>query len=157
MPNQTVIDYYDDEELNMIREIINSVIGTDYAEYRKKFAWHSTDGRTIPYTDMFNQHIMNIYTYFTKKINDKLMQPGRFRQIKTDEIVTFGNFKIMRTMEHALILIEGYYRGIIEFPTGVTDVIRLRENLQIIMRHSKHYAEPQPSDFESLLDDQGGF
>lgn len=136
MPNQTVIHYYDEDEMAAIRGTIDNMIERDYSEMRGCFEWTSKDGRTVSYTEMEDVHLLNVLALMTKRlIKDYEKHPENLQKMSCKA----GEYRIPIRQIHALLLIEAFYRGIIEFPVGPIEIMELAPVIKRIVKYSRHY------------------
>lgn len=146
MPHQPVICFYDEESLSDLRGLINDLCDLDYAEHRKFFKWHAQDQREIWYSDLPDQYLLNILAMLTRKadelFNSKISRTW-LHTTKAREAVKLSNYTVRVYIEHALVIIEALYRGLVELPEGITEIIRLRSSIKKIIEISYKYKEPE--------------
>ena len=146
MPHQPVICFYDNESLSDLRSLINDLCEIDYTEHRKFFKWSAQDGREIWYSDIPDQYLLNILAMLTRQadnlFNSKISR-GWHHNTKAREAIRLSNFTIRVYIEHSIMIIEALYRGLVELPEGLTEIMRIRQSIKKIIEISYKYKEPE--------------
>ena len=147
MPNQVAVHYYDEDGLAEVRRVIDNLTGIDYSEFRTHFQWSSQNGKVRAYPEIDDTHLLNILAVFTKRANKDF--EGK-PDLKAKQTYSTGLYCIQLSNWNALLLVEAFYRGIIDMQMGPIDLIILKEVFMRIVKHARSYYYETPLGVDNI-------